>query len=113
MLYNYCKITFRKARRCLMAEKVKGKYLEYKGRPLVRSGNTIYYGNMQDDYVLLFVIMTTKVEEGHEVPDMIVVQILSTKEDNKIVKQDVKRGFYDAFDTGVIWLERYLCGNVD
>ncbi len=91
-----------------MAEKVKGKYLMYKGKPLVREGNTIYYGNMNDDYVLLFVIMTYKEELGHQVPDMIIIQILSTKDNMKIVKQDVKKGFYEAFDTGVIWLERYV-----
>ncbi len=91
-----------------MADKVNGSYLEYKGRPLVREGNFIYYGNMDDDYVLLFTVMTTTEFMGHEVPDMIVVQILSTKENMKIVKQDVTRGFYDAFDKGVIWLERYV-----
>ena len=91
-----------------MADKVNGKYLEYKGRPLVREGNLIYYGNMDDDYVLLFTIMTTTEFMGKSVPDMIVVQILSTKEDMKIVKQDVTHGFYDAFDKGVIWLERYV-----
>lgn len=91
-----------------MASKVNGKYLIYKGKPLVREGNTIYYGNMDDSHVLLFVIMTTKNELGHEVPDMIIVQLLSTKEGMQIVKQDVKKGFYEAFDTGVIWLERYV-----
>ena len=94
-----------------MASKVNGKYLEYKGKPLVREGNTIYYGNMSDDYVLLFVIMTTTQYMGREVPDMIIVQLLSTKDNMQIVKQDVKHGFYDAFDTGVIWLERYVGEN--
>ena len=94
-----------------MAGNIKGKYLEYKGRPLVREGNTIYYGNMDDDYVLLFVIMTTKTYMEREVPDMIIVQLLSTKENMKIVKQDVMHGFHDAFDKGVIWLERYVGGD--
>ena len=89
-----------------MAEKVNGKYLEYRGKPLVREGNTLYYGNLDDDYVLLFVTMSTTSYMGHEVPDMIIVQLLSTKENMKIVKQDVMHGFYDAFDKGVIWLER-------
>lgn len=93
-----------------MAGTVKGNYLEYRGRPLVREGNMIYYGNMDDDYVLLFTIMTTTEFMGKEVPDMIVVQILSTKENMTIVKQDVTHGFYDAFDKGVIWLERYVGG---
>ncbi len=94
-----------------MAGKLNGKYLEYKGRPLVREGNMIYYGNMDDDYVLLFTTMTTTEFMGREVPDMIVVQILSTKENMKIVKQVVTHGFYDAFDKGVIWLERYVGGD--
>lgn len=93
-----------------MAEKVNGKYLEYKGKPLVREGNTIYYGNMDDDYVLHFFTMTTTTYMGKEVPDMIIVQLLSTKEEMKIVKQEVVHGFYDAFDKGVIWLERYVGG---
>ena len=29
-------------------EKVGGKYLEYKGKPLVREGETICYGDMTD-----------------------------------------------------------------
>ncbi len=93
-----------------MAGTVKGNYLEYRGRPFVREGNMIYYGNMDDDYVLLFTIMTTTEFMGKEVPDMIVVQILSTKDNMNIVKQDVTHGFYDAFDKGVIWLERYAGG---
>lgn len=28
------------------------KFLEYKGKPLVRCGKTIYYGNMNDPYVI-------------------------------------------------------------
>ena len=35
----------------LKAATVKGSYLMYKDRPLVREGNTIIYGNMEDDYV--------------------------------------------------------------
>ena len=38
-----------------MAEK-KNDFLTYKGRPLVRNGNTIYYGNMTDDYVIMLQI---------------------------------------------------------
>ena len=34
-----------------MAEKKE--FLTYKGKPLVRQGNTIYYGDMADDYVIM------------------------------------------------------------
>ena len=36
------------------------KFLEYKGKPLVRSGDTIYYGDINDAYV---VVLTVKQSE--------------------------------------------------
>lgn len=91
---------------------VEGKYLEYKGRPLVREANTICYGYMEDPYILLMTIMTTKMQRDHEVPENVLIQILKTdntlSDREKIVKQDMKRGLSEAFDLGLIWLERLL-----
>ncbi len=91
---------------------VNGQYLEYKGRPLVREANTICYGFMEDPYVLMMTIMTTKKQKETEVPDKILIQILKTDKNlsfqDKIVKQDMKSGLAEAFDLGLIWLERLL-----
>ena len=91
---------------------INGKYLEYKGRPLVREDNTICYGYMEDPYILMMTIMTTKQHHGHEVPDKVLIQILKTDKNlsaqEKIVKQDMKSGLSEAFDLGLIWLERLL-----
>ena len=91
---------------------VSGKFLEYKGRPLVREDNTICYGFMEDPYILQMTIMTTKQQNNKEVPDKILIQIVKTDKNlsaqERIVKQDMKTGLYDAFDIGLIWLERYL-----
>ena len=57
---------------------VEGKFLEYKGRPLVREDNTICYGFMEDPYVLQLTIMTTKMYHDREVPDKVLIQILKT-----------------------------------
>ena len=77
---------------------VNGKYLEYKGRPLVREDNTICYGYMEDPYILQMTVMTTKQQKGHEVPDKVLIQILKTdpalSAQEKIVKQDMKNGLY-------------------
>ena len=35
-----------------MSEKQKSPFPMYRGKPLVRSGDTIYYGNMTDKYVI-------------------------------------------------------------
>lgn len=91
---------------------VSGKYLSYKGRPLVREDNTICYGYMEDPYILQMTIMTTKEQKGRQVPDKVLIQILRTdaslSAQERIVKQDMKTGLYDAFDLGLIWLERLL-----
>lgn len=93
-----------------MAEKrelVSGKYLEYKGKPLVREGNTICYGDMNDKCILVLEIMSYT-KEDISVPDKIFIQVIDTSDPNKIVKQGEKSGLYDAFSIGLIWLERAL-----
>jgi hypothetical protein len=82
----------------------KNEYIMYKGLPLVREGNTICYGDLNEKYMLMLNIISEK-ENGE--PDMIMVQICHTEDKNKIVKgkQAFKNGLYDALDLGIIWLE--------
>lgn len=88
------------------------KFLLYKGRPLVRENNTIVYGCAEEKFVLQITIMTTKEYQGKEVPDKVIVQIVNTDTSlpmgERIAKQDMISGLYDAFDMGIVWLERHL-----
>lgn len=95
---------------------IAGKYLIYKDLPLVREGNIIYYGDMQDKYVLCLMIIsytTAPVQGGKtvEIPDMIFGQIWSTDKSlpdtERMVKQFDKHGLADAFDFGISQLERF------
>lgn len=87
---------------------LEGKYLMYKGKPLVREKNVIVYGDMRDEYYLFLMILTTKNVGEIETPDKILIQILSTDGKQTIIKQGEKSGLYDALDIGTIWLERAL-----
>ena len=89
-------------------EKVSGKYLMYKGKPLVREGNTICYGDMSEKCILILEIMSYKDEKGNQVPDKILVQVIDSKDPTKIIKQGAKEGLHDAFSMGIIWLEHAL-----
>ena len=91
-------------------ELVEGKYLEYKDRPLVREGNTICYGDKTEKCFLLLEIMSYQKDEisGEDLPDKIFIQIIDSKDPNKIIKQGEKSGLYDAFSLGIVWLEREL-----
>lgn len=94
-----------------MAEKrelVSGNYLEYKGKPLVREGNTICYGDMSEKCILILEIMSYKEVDGNQLPDKIFIQIIDSKDPNKVIKQGQKNGLYDAFSIGLVWLERAL-----
>lgn len=86
--------------------------LTYKGRPLVRSGKEIYYGNMTDPYVAYLQILTTTKMGDQEIADKVMVAILSTDESKplpeRIMRRSTKNGLYNALDIGSIWLERAL-----
>lgn len=94
-----------------MAEKKK-KFLTYKGKPLVRSGKTLYYGNMSDPFVIMMQINSTKKVQDLEVADKVTVQLMNTDPDvrprERIVKKSEKNGLYNAMDIGAIWLDRAL-----
>ena len=90
---------------------VEGKYLMYKDRPLVREGDTICYGDLTEKYILIMEIFSYKTEGGNKVPDKILVQVVESEDQNKIVRQGEKSGLYEAFGYGLIWLEQALGKN--
>jgi hypothetical protein len=94
------------------SKKQKQKFLLYKGKPLVRSGNILYYGDMSEPHVVMLQILTTKELGGIEVADKVQVQLMSTDPDlkmkDRISKKVERRGLYNAMDIGSIWLQRAL-----
>lgn len=86
---------------------VNGKYLMFRGKPLVRDGQQICWGDMNDKYVLVLGIMSTKQVKNKTVPDQVLIQIQSTA-DGKVVKVGSKNGLYEAFEYGMIWLDTEL-----
>ena len=87
-------------------------FLTYKEKPLVRSGNEIYYGDMADPYVIKFEILSTKTVDGNDVADKVKVQLLKSdiqlNSKDRIVKETTKDSMFDALDFGFVWLERAL-----
>ncbi len=95
-----------------MADTKKEPFLMYKGRPLVRSGNTLYYGSMAEDYVIMMQILSTKDANDMTMAEKIQIQLMATDPDirmkDRIIKKSEKVGLYNAMDIGSIWLERAL-----
>lgn len=78
------------------------KYLKYKGKPLVRKGNEIYYGNMTDKYVIHFKILSSKNVGNIDVADKLNVQLMSTDMSlsaaKRLVEEKELNGFYNAIE---------------
>ena len=87
---------------------VEGKYLEYLDKPLVREGDTICYGDMNEPCILILEIMSYKETNGKKVPKNILIQVIDSKDPSKIIKQGSKEGLYDAFSIGLVWLDMAL-----
>lgn len=95
-----------------MAEEKNG--LVYKGRPLMRKDNLIYYGSMADSHIVMLQILETKKVGDTEIASRVSVQLQLTdptvKSRDRIVKKSEKAGLYTALDFGCVWLERALAG---
>ncbi len=94
----------------IMSEKLlqSNQYVIYDKKPLVREKNRICYGDMNKKCYLFMMILNNKTVDNIEVPNTILVQILTTGKNPKILKQGTRVGLYDAFSIGTIWLDRFL-----
>ncbi len=94
----------------------KSPFLLYKGRPLVRSGDTLYYGKMNEEYVVMLQIKSKTEKNGMTVADKVSVQVIATDPNinmrNRIIKTSEKTGLYNAMELGEIWLTRALAGKL-
>ena len=88
------------------------KLLTYKGKPLVRKGNEIYYGDMTEKYIVRFEILSQTKAGDLELADKVSVQLLDSNVElplkERISKETEKGSMFDALDIGFIWLDRAL-----
>ncbi len=95
-----------------MANTSKGKVLEYRGRPLRRKDNILYYGSMSDKYIIMMQITDSKKVDDMDVATRVSVQLQLTDPDlrsrDRVVKKTEKSGLYAAMDVAAVWLERAL-----
>lgn len=92
----------------LEVNNVQGSYLEYKGLPLVREGNELYYGDMKDKYILFMMIMSEAKVEGTSLtaPNKVMIQVLETADMKNVWRQKVTGSLDEALELGAAWLER-------
>lgn len=95
-----------------MAEK--SNVLTYKGHPLRRKDNLIYYGSMADKYIIVIQVMSTEKDGSLEVANRAHLELQFTDPDlksrDRVVKKNDLPDLFSAIDMGSIWLMRALAG---
>ena len=84
--------------------------LMYKGKPLLRRGNLIYYGNAEDKLIVCLEINETTQLIDLDIATNVLVK-LQTNEipgKEKIIKSAERDGLYEALDLGEFWLTEAL-----
>ena len=88
--------------------------LSYKGHPLRRKDNLIYYGTMAEKYIIMLQIISTQNVDGLEMANKVSVQLQLTDPDlksrDRVVKKSEKDSLYAAMDVAAVWLDRALSG---
>ena len=85
--------------------------LSYKGHPLMRNENIIYYGSMEDPYIIMMQILDSKQSGDLNLATRVSVQLQRTANvrlKEKIVKKTEKDSLWHAMDIASIWLDRAL-----
>lgn len=86
--------------------------LEYKGHPLRRKDNLIYFGSMADKYIIMLQILESEKVKDLDVATKVAVQLQLTDPDvksrDRVVKKTEKESLYSAMDVASVWLERAL-----
>ncbi len=83
--------------------------MSYKGHPVVRDGNKVYFGEPYNEVIVVLIILESKGEGG--LPSRILVQLQSTDpalamSSEKIIKEAERKNLFDALEIGAVWLEK-------
>lgn len=87
--------------------------LQYKGHPVVKDANRIYYGEPTNKAIVVLTVLQNSVLGDMEIPSRIIVQLQSTDPElamkkEKIINECERKTLADALNIGSVWLEKAL-----
>ena len=88
--------------------------LMYKGHPLRRKDNLVYYGSMADKYIIMMQILDTAKDGNLDIASKVHMELQLTDPDlksrDRVVKKSDLPDLFSAIDMGSTWLMRALAG---
>lgn len=86
----------------------KKKILTYKGKPLLRCGDRIYYGNLEDKFILALDIVESTDNKDIKSSTKIKVQLMDNTGElgkGQVYRKGERENLYKALDIGEWWLQ--------
>lgn len=91
-----------------MAAVKKKKILTYKGKPLLKCGDRIYYGNLEDKLILALDIVESKDNNDIKTSTKVKIQLMDNTGElgkGQIYRKAERDNLYKALDIGEWWLQ--------
>ena len=90
--------------------------LVYRGHPLRRVDNLVYYGSMADSHIVMLQILETKKVQNTDIATKVSVELQLTdpnlRSRDRVVRSTEKGSMAEAMEFATIWLERALSGKM-
>jgi len=90
--------------------------LVYRGHPLRRVDNLIYYGSMADKYIVMMQVLDKEPLKDISLAKRISIQLQMTdaavKSRDRVLRTTEKSSMSEAMEFACIWLERALSGRI-
>ena len=90
--------------------------LVYRGHPLRRVDNLIYYGSMADEYIIMMQVLDTEPLKDISLAKRVSIQLqltdASLRSRDRVVRSTEKSSLNEAMEFASIWLERALNGRI-
>lgn len=84
----------------------------YKGKPLIRKGNVLYYGDITKEVVAMLTVESSVKFKNIALSETIELKLILTDPtvdlQDVMVKSSVRRGLFDALDIAGIWIDRFI-----
>ena len=90
--------------------------LVYRGHPLRRVDNLIYYGSMADKYIIMMQVLDSEPLKDINLAKRVSIQLQQTapnlKSRDRVLRSTETASLAEAREFAAIWLERALSGKI-
>lgn len=82
------------------------KMMSYKGRSLVRSGNTVYYGNPSDGYITRLDVLSSTEKHGIDVSTKVKLTLVECNDKSLTdIKSVMKSSLISSLEVAIVWID--------